>query len=296
MTADLHCHTKLSDGSMGIEDLIVHAVKAGIKTISITDHDCLAGTVRAQILSKRYNINVIPGVEFTCTDKKRGSKAHILCYYPDKPERLESLCHKNTTARKTAGRVMAVRVAERYPVAPEFIVKCATGSTNIFKQHIMQALLECGYTTTIFGELFDKLFSSKSEENVLVKTNYTSPEETIKTIHEAGGIAILAHPGMYDNFELLEELVKEGLDGVEVWHPENTQEQQDFLKTFAKKHKLLMTGGSDFHGAYNFAPVKLGDYGPPDECVEALISYKAKMRRKQKKLEKEKAEAEAKAE
>ena len=174
MTADLHCHTKLSDGSMGIEDLIVHAVKAGIKTISITDHDCLAGTVRAQILSKRYNINVIPGVEFTCTDKKRGSKAHILCYYPDKPERLESLCHKNTTARKTAGRVMAVRVAERYPVAPEFIVKCATGSTNIFKQHIMQALLECGYTTTIFGELFDKLFSSKSEENVLVKTNYTS--------------------------------------------------------------------------------------------------------------------------
>lgn len=294
MTADLHCHTKLSDGTMGIEDLIVHAVKAGIKTISITDHDCLAGTVRAQILSKRYNINVIPGVEFTCTDKKRASKAHILCYYPDKPERLESLCHKNSLARKTAGRVMAVRVAERFPIAPEFIVKCATGSTNIFKQHIMQALLECGYTTTIFGELFDKLFSSSSEENILVNANYTSPEETIKVIHEAGGIAVLAHPGMYNNFELLEELTEIGLDGVEVWHPDNTEEQQQQLISFAKKHKLLMTGGSDFHGAYNSRAVKVGDYGPADEYVEELISYKAKMRRKQKKLEKEMAEAQAK--
>ena len=275
---------------MGIEDLIALAVKSGIKTISITDHDCLAGTVRAQILAKRYDINVIPGVELTCTDKKRGAKAHILCYYPEKPERLESLCHKNSLARKTAGRVMAVRVAEKFPVAPEFIVKCATGSTNIYKQHIMQALMECGYTTTIFGELYDKLFSADSSESVRVNTNYSSPEETIRIIHEAGGIAVLAHPGMYNNFELLEELVGEGLDGVEVWHPENTPEQQKELEAFAKKHKLLMTGGSDFHGAYNAKPVVLGQCGPDDAHVEALMTYKAKLRRKQKKAEKEKAE------
>lgn len=295
MTADLHCHTKLSDGTMGIEDIIMLAVKSGIKTISITDHDCLAGTVRAQIVAKRYGINVIPGVEFSCTDKKRTSKAHILCYYPDKPERLESLCHKNSLSRKAAGRVMAVRTAEKYPISPEFIVKCATGSTNIYKQHIMQALLESGYTTTIFGELFDKLFSPDEPDNILVSTNYTSPEETLKTIHEAGGIAVLAHPGMYNNFELLEELTEQGLDGVEVWHPENTPEQQAQLMEFAKKHKLLMTGGTDFHGGYNKYPIRLGDYGPSDEYVEELINYKAKLRRKQRKLEKEKAEAVAAA-
>lgn len=286
LTADLHCHTKLSDGTMGIEDIIALAVKSGLKTISITDHDCMAGIVRAQIVAKRYGINVIPGVELTCTDKKRSSKAHLLCYLPDKTERLESICHKNSLSRKTAGRVMSVRTAERFPISPEFIVKCATGSTNIFKQHIMQALLEAGYTTTIFGDLYKKLFSKESSENILVNANFTSPMETLEAIHEAGGIAVLAHPGMYDNFELLDELVESGLDGVEVWHPENTEEQQQYLIEYAKKHKLLTTGGSDFHGGYNFKPITLGQYGPPEECVEELLGYKAKKRRKQKRLEK----------
>ncbi|MCM1544472.1 MAG: PHP domain-containing protein [Ruminococcus sp.] len=285
MTADLHCHTKLSDGTMGIDDIIQLARKSEIKTLAITDHDCLAGTVRAQIIGKRFGINVIPAVELSCTDQKRKSKAHLLCYYPDKPERLEGLCKRNSTLRKAAGRVMAVRAAEKFPISAEYIVKCATGSTNIFKQHIMQALLESGYTTTIFGELFDQLFKKSSPDNILVNTTYTSPEETLKEIHEAGGIAVLAHPGFYDNFELLDELIELGLDGVEVWHPENTPEQQEYLKGVAKKHKLLMTGGSDFHGGYNAYPIRLGDYGPPEECVEELINYKAKLHRKQKKLE-----------
>jgi len=270
---------------MGIDDIIQLARKGGITTLAITDHDCLAGTVRAQIIGKRFGINVIPAVELSCTDQKRKAKAHILCYYPDKPERLEGLCRKNSNLRKAAGKVMAIRAAEKYPIAPEYIVKCATGSTNIFKQHIMQALLESGYTTTIFGELFSELFSKDSPDNILVNTTYTSPEETLKAIHEAGGIAVLAHPGFYDNFELLDELIELGLDGVEVWHPENTPEQQEYLKKKAKKHKLLMTGGSDFHGGYNAYPIRLGDYGPPEECVQELINYKAKLHRKQKKLE-----------
>lgn len=286
MIADLHCHTKLSDGTLGIDDIVQLARKSGITTLAITDHDCLAGTVRAQIIGKRFGVNVIPGVELTCTDPKRKSKAHMLCYYPDKPERLEGLCKRNSTLRKAAGKVMAVRAAEKFPISAEFIVKCATGSTNIFKQHIMQALLESGYTTTIFGELFDSLFKKSSPDNILVNTTYTSPQETLEAIHEAGGIAVLAHPGFYDNFELLDELIELGLDGVEVWHPENTAEQQEYLKNLAKKHKLLMTGGSDFHGGYNAYPIRLGDYGPPEECINELMSYKAKMNRKQKKLEK----------
>lgn len=285
MTADLHCHTKLSDGALGIDDLLVLAKRSGITALAITDHDCLAGTIRAKIIGERYGIMVIPAVELSCTDRKRGSKAHLLCYFPDKPERLEGLCRRNSVTRKNASKMMALKVAQRYPVTPDFIVKCASGSTNLYKQHIMRALMEAGYTTTIFGDLFDKLFKKSSPENILVEAVYASPEETLEEIHAAGGIAVLAHPGMYDNFELLDELIALGLDGVEVWHPLNTPEQQEQLKKIAKKHKLVMTGGSDFHGAFNAEPICLGDYGPDEDALAALLSYKAKLRRRQKKLE-----------
>ena len=285
MKADLHCHTKLSDGTLGIDDIILLAKNSGVTTLAITDHDCLAGIVRAELIGKRHGINVIPGVEFSATDSKRGAKAHILCYLPDKPERLEGLCKSNSLLRKRASQMMVLKTAKKFPVTPEFITKCCQGSTNIYKQHIMQALMECGYTTTIFGDLYKMLFTKESRINVLMEATFPEPAEIIKAIHEAGGIAVLAHPGFYDNFELLEELIPEGLDGVEVWHPENTPEQQEQLIDVAKKHGLVMTGGSDFHGGFNMYPIRLGDYGPDEEHLNQLLTYKAKKRRKQKKLE-----------
>lgn len=285
MKADLHCHTKLSDGTLGIDDIIILAKNSGVTTLAITDHDCLAGIVRAELIGHRHGVNVIPAVEFSATDSKRNSRAHILCYLPDKPDRLEGLCKSNSLIRKRASQMMVLKTAKKFPVTPEFITKCCQGSTNIYKQHIMQALMECGYTTTIFGDLYKMLFTKESRINVLMETKYPEPTEIIDAIHEAGGIAVLAHPGFYNNFELLEELIPAGLDGVEVWHPENTPEQQEMLIATAKKHGLVMTGGSDFHGAYNMYPIRLGDYGPDEEHVNQLLTYKAKKRRKQKKLE-----------
>ena len=90
MPADLHCHTRLSDGSLGIEDLIILANKMGVNTIAITDHDCLAGTVRGKIIGQRHGVTVIPGLSFFI-DTKRGRKAHLLCYLSDNPDRLEGL-------------------------------------------------------------------------------------------------------------------------------------------------------------------------------------------------------------
>lgn len=285
MKADLHIHTKLSDGTMGIDDIVILAKNSGVTTISITDHDCLAGTVRAEMIGNRYGVNVIPGVEFSATDSKRKSKVHILCYLPDTPERLEGLCKSNSLLRKRAGVLMVKKVANKFPVSEEFILKSAQGSTNIFKQHILKALMECGYTTEIFGELHKKLFSKESPMKVSMEPTYPEPAEIIKAIHEAGGIAILAHPGFYNNFELFEELIPLGLDGVEVWHPENTLPQQEMLMKIAKKHGLLMTGGSDFHGSFNAKPLRIGEYGPTEECLAQLLSYKAKKRRKRKAAE-----------
>ena len=287
MPADLHCHTKLSDSSMGIDDLIVLAQKKGITTIAITDRDCQAGTVRGKIIGERRGVNVIPGVERSATDTKRGINVEILCYLSDSPDRLEGLCHRNTVQRKKASQIMTLKIARKYPITPELVIKCATGATAVFEQHIMHALLECGLTDKIYGELYEELFSPESPENVLVKVTYPDAEEVIEAIHEAGGVAVLAHPVSSGCLELMEELTQKGiLDGIEVYHPDNTSEQQDMLKKFAKENGILALGGSEFKGMYTKNKVSVGDCMTPDADLKALTSYKNKLKKKKAAMEK----------
>lgn len=284
MPADLHCHTKLSDSSMGIDDLIVLAQKRGIDTIAITDRDCQAGTVRGKIIGERRGINVIPGVEISCYDSKREKYVEIICYLSDSPDRLEGLCHRNVVARKKASQLMTLKIARKYPITPELVLKCATGSTAVFEQHIMHALIECGMTDKIYSELYYELFSPESPENVLVKVSYPEPVEVIEAIHEAGGIAVLAHPE--GDTDLLEELIGKELDGVEVWNPVNTEEQQTELLRIAKANGILAIGGTDFKGMYSKKTICVGDCVTPDADVKALMSYKTKIKKKKTAAEK----------
>ena len=267
------------------------AKKKGIETIAITDHDCLAGTVRGKIIGDRYGVNVIPGVELSSRDEKTGKYVDILCYLSDAPDRLQGLCHKNSLARKKAAHFMMLQITKRYPVSAEFIIKCATGSTNIFIPHIMQALMESGYTNTIFGDLYNKLFNKESDGNILVTPKYPDIEEVVGAIHDAGGIAVLAHPYLYENIDSIPRLIECGIDGIEVWHPSATEAQRAELKKLATKNKLLMTGGTDFCGLYNRYPVSVGDIDVPDDAVTKLLGYKAKIRRMQKKAQKAAEEA-----
>lgn len=283
MSADLHCHTRLSNGSLGIEDLILLAKKRGVGTIAITDHDCLAGTVRGKVIGERMGVQVIPGVELSGTDKETGEEIHLLCYKPDYPDRLEGLCRRSSLIRKKASHFMMLKVAQRYPVTPEFIVKCASGSTNIFKVHIMQALMEMGFSDKIFGSLYDELFSKDSESSVNVVPQYEDVFDVLTQIHEAGGIAVLSHPLRCKNKNLLDNLVKAGLDGIEIFIPGMTDEEKDSLTKYAKKNKLLTTGGSNFKGLYNKHVLSVGDCDLPDECVQELLSYKARRRKQERK-------------
>lgn len=290
MSGDLHCHTKLSDGSLGIEDLIIFAKKKSIETIAITDHDCLAGTVRGKIIGARHGIQVIPGVELSATDEEINKNVHILCYLPDAPDMLEGLCKRNSLARKKAAHFMMLQVAKRYPITTEFIMKCATGSTNLYKKHMMQALIECGYTNSFNGELYKKHFTKDGEDSILVTPKYESVKDVIDAIHTAGGIAVLAHPIASGCVENIMKYKEYGIDGIEVYHPSANEAQQAELRKFAAKNKLLATGGSDFHGLYNEYNVSLGDYTTPDDDLRNLISYKSKQKRLQKKLAQQAAE------
>lgn len=281
MSADLHCHTKLSDGSMGIEDIIILAQKQGVTALSITDHDCMAGNIRAKIIGERHGVNIIHGVEISSSDSETKEEVDILCYLSDSPDRLEGLCHRNLLARKKAAQYMMLKASQRYPITPDFILRCAQGSTNVYPAHIMAALIESGFDTSSCGELYNKIFV-KNSRGILIRPAFDDSVSVIEAIHDAGGIAVLSHPGSYSSYSIMEKLIAAGLDGIEVWTPRHTDEQTEYLAAYAKKNKLLATGGSNFHGRYNTTCVTLGSYETPEKQLSELLSYKAKKRRKQK--------------
>lgn len=117
-------------------------------------------------------------------------------------------------------------------------------------------------------------------------------DEVINEIHSAGGIAVLAHPSKFDNFDEIDKYVEMGLDGIEVWHPLASDEDVERLAAICKKKKLLLTGGSDFHGIYGDKTVTLGACSTPQEHLDKLLGYKAKKKRAQRKAEKAAKEAE----
>ncbi len=275
LAVDLHCHTRISDGSLGIEELLGIAKRRGITVLSVTDHDTTAGATRAVILGQRMNLQVIHGVEFSTVDEQRGVRAHLLCYRATHPDRLEGLCRRVGESRRAAGLERIRRVMRYYPITPDLVAKRATGSTNIYRQHIMHALMDAGYADSFYGEVYEKLFG---EDGACagIHTTYPDVREVLTAIHEAGGIAVLAHPFHGGADALLEELTSLGLDGVEAWHPYHSDEQTEQLRAFAWEHDLLVTGGSDFHGMYTSAMRSLGSSPVPEEQASALLAYKRK--------------------
>ena len=153
---------------------------------------------------------------------------------------------------------MIEKVMKLYPITAESVLKHSSGSKSIFKQHIMRALIDYGYTNEFYGELNDELFNILNG-TCIVEREYPDVNFVIDLIHSAKGVAVLAHPVQYNNIELLEELAqKEKLDGVEVYHYSANQEQQKKLLELCEKYNLIVTGGSDFHGLYNEKPTYIG--------------------------------------
>ncbi|MBP1535923.1 MAG: PHP domain-containing protein [Ruminococcus sp.] len=271
MTGDLHCHTTLSDGSLGIEEVIAQAKRMNLDFLAITDHDTLSSTSRAQILGDRYGVKIIQAVELSAWDKKRNEKVHILCYAPQKPNRLEGLCLKSCQIRTECAREMIEKVMERYPVPRDAIMKYTKGSKSIYKQHIMRALVNYGYATELYGYVNDKLFAAPNGE-CLVTREYPDVNFVLDLIHSSKGVAVLAHPHMFGNIELMKELTEAGkLDGIECMHYSATPIQQEALKKYAEEHDLIVTGGSDFHGLYNSTITHIGSYTTDEENLEKLF-------------------------
>lgn len=285
MICDLHCHTKLSDGSLGIDDIVMLAEKNKVTEFAITDHDCLAGTVRARLIGERHGIKVIPGVEISAFDSENNMEASVLCYMSDSPDRLEGLCHRNLVSRKRAAQLMMLKAAQRFPITPDLVLKCAQGSTNVYPVHIMAALVESGITTELFGELYNELFADGGENSILIKPRFSEISEVVQAVHDSGGIAVLAHPGIYDGTNIVEKAIEGGIDGFEVWCPDHSEEQMQKFAALAAENGLLSIGGSNFHGRYNKHCVTVGSVSTPEDKYAEFSNYKAKIRRQKAKAE-----------
>jgi predicted metal-dependent phosphoesterase TrpH len=219
-------------------------------------------------------LKIIPGIEISAWDVARKRKAHFLCYAPAKPDRLEEVCLKSCQVRRQCANEMLKKVMQIYPITPESVAKYSTSSKSIFKQHILHALIEYGYAKEFNGEINDKLFNRKTG-SCYVEREYPDLEYVIDLIHSAGGIAVLAHPAVYDSFDLLQELAEnKKIDGVEFDHYSADDKQKQTISEIAEKYNLIMTGGSDFHGLYNETPMYIGSNVTSSENLDKLFRSK----------------------
>ncbi|MCX4355331.1 MAG: PHP domain-containing protein [Oscillospiraceae bacterium] len=281
MKADLHCHTTISDGSLGISDIIKQADRDDVRYLAITDHDSLASLSRSAVLGKRYNVTVIPAAEFSAFDSARGRKVHILCYMPEKPDRLEGLCLRTSEGRMKLGKSIAMRVLEKYPITLESILRYSAGSKAIYKCHIMHALMDYGYTTNLYGDVYDEIFDAKDglcASQVRQEADFYPDVRFVTTLIKAsGGISVMAHPKVYDSMDLLEELAAEGaIDGAEVWHSSADETFRNQVTELAEQYGLITTGGSDFHGFYNHYAIQIGSNPTPEGELEKILNHKIK--------------------
>ncbi|MDE7360307.1 MAG: PHP domain-containing protein [Oscillospiraceae bacterium] len=281
MKADLHCHTTISDGSLGIGDIIKQADRDNVRYLAITDHDSLASLSRSAVLGKRYNVTVIPAAEFSAFDSERGRKVHILCYMPEKPDRLEGLCLRTSEGRMKLGKSIAMRVLEKYPITLESILRYSAGSKAIYKCHIMHALMDYGYTTDLYGSVYDEIFDAKEglcALQVRQEADFYPDVRFVTTlIRASGGISVMAHPKVFDSLDLLEELAAEGaIDGAEVWHSSADEKFRGEVTQLAERYGLIKTGGSDFHGFYNHYAIQIGSNPTPEAELEKILNHRVK--------------------
>lgn len=274
---DLHVHTNISDNSLSAEEILALARKRGITHLALTNHDTTKGLAEAMEQGQEMGVQVIPGIEISAFDYQRDRRAHILGLYiePGHPA-LEKLCAPLVRRRREASEKMVEKIAAAgFDLCWEDAEKYA-GGTGVFKQHIMHALLEKGYCEHIYGELYQKLFrrSGSPVGIAYVPIEYADAAEAIRAVREAGGIAVLAHPGQMDNFAAIDHWAELGLQGIEVFHPSHSPEDRQLAWQYAQKHQLVVTGGSDHHGFYGEMPVELGCPELGEACIARLLAIK----------------------
>lgn len=270
---DLHTHTTASDGSFTPTALVQQAHALGLAALAVTDHDTIGGLAEAADAARELGLDFLPGVELSVEDKD--GRFHLLGYgfdseFPELAEKLAQL-RRGRAARNTQ---MAQKMAELgLPVTMDDVRAAAKKhgdaeeSEVIARPHFAQALINKGVVATV-QEAFDKYLASGKPlyqaKEVLTLT------DAIALLHRAGGVAVMAHPGLIPLSEAalaarVAALHDEaGLDGIEALYSQHSPAETERFLELARRHNLLITGGSDFHGTPKpHVPLGIVSHGKP---------------------------------
>lgn len=248
--ADLHVHTTHSDGRMTPEQVVHYAKKKGLQAIAITDHDIVTAIAEAEKVGKENQIEIVPGVELSTLWEDQ--EIHILGYFVDihNPALLKAL-KKQRQVRELRNQLMVKKLQELgIPITLEEVLerKKHTTRKNVGRPHIAEVLIAKGIVHSM-EEAFDRYLGR--DGLAYITPDRISPMEAVEMIRNSGGISVIAHPGIYHKDHLIPVLVEEGLSGIEVDHPDHTNEDRERYLKIAEKYQLIATAGSDFHGERN---------------------------------------------
>ncbi|HEY5648229.1 MAG TPA: PHP domain-containing protein [Nitrospiria bacterium] len=272
---DLHSHSTASDGTLTPAELVRYAAKKRLRAFSLTDHDGVDGLDEAMAEGERLGVEVIPGVELSA--EHANGTMHVLGFFVDRKQGgLQEKLRKLQKGREERNPQIIKKLQDLGVDITFDEVRAASGGGLIGRPHFAKVLLEKKVVPTM-QQAFEK-YLKKGAPAYVEKFRFT-PEDTIRLIHEGGGVAVLAHPfTVYkSNQEVLDQevgkLAKAGLDGIEVYYSTYSSDQSRKYRYLAEQNDLLFSGGSDFHGSHK-PGIDLGvGYGQlriPYEVVEKL--------------------------
>lgn len=266
---DLHMHTTFSDGTSTPEQLVSMVRESRLAAFAITDHDTLQGYQAALRVLTDDDPELVPGVELSVTIEN--GDMHILAYLvdPDNAKLQKTLDgfrqHRDERGKAMVDKLNALGIEVTY----EDVDKQADGAV-VGRPHVARAIHARG-NTRYYEEAFERYIGYDGPAYV-PKSNFT-PAQAIDLIHEAGGLAVLAHPAIDNKEKYIEMLIDLGLDGIEVYHSFHNQSHIDRYKHLAQRYRLLPTGGSDFHGS-NGRYGTIGNQKVPYEYLQQLKAKK----------------------
>jgi len=245
MRIDLHLHTTASDGLLPPAALLQAVRSADLQVFSVTDHDTVDALEEIEADARRFGLRLIPGIELSAMWRK--VEFHILGYFVDPGDAaLLAFLRARREARRTRLRVMLNRLRGLGIVveAEEVLARAQDG--NVGRPHLARVLVHHGFVANT-DEAFDRYLAEGKP--AYVPRPEVTVADAIRVIHEAGGLASLAHPGLHNRDEAIPELVAAGLDAIEVYHVNHSPGLATHYRRVAAARGLLVTGGSDFHGA-----------------------------------------------